>query len=76
MRFCPLGDLWVYVRGDPEPRLTVYNFSPDRAKRRLLDFIGDYQGYIHADAFSEYDELFAKEGVVEEGYRARAREEI
>ena len=56
--------------------MTVYNFSPDRAKRRLLDFIGDYQGYIHADAFSEYDELFAKEGVVEEGYRARAREEI
>jgi transposase len=68
------GRLWVYVRGDPEvPALTVYDFSPDRSKKRPLDFLGDYRGYIHADAYSGYDELFRKEGVIEVGCWVHAR---
>lgn len=59
--------LWVYIRGDPGPPLVVYDFSPDRSKKRPLDFLGDYQGYIHADAYSGYDELFQKKGVIEVG---------
>jgi len=65
--------LWVYVRGDPEPPLIVYDFSPDRSKKRPLEFLGDYKGYVHADAFSGYDELFEREGVIEVGCWAHAR---
>jgi len=61
------GRLWVYIRGGAGPPLVVYDFSPDRSKRRPLDFLGNYRGYIHADAYSGYDELFQREGVIEVG---------
>jgi transposase len=59
--------LWAYVRGGTDPPLTVYDFSHDRSKKRPLDFLGDYRGYVHADAYSGYDELFRREGVIEVG---------
>jgi len=65
--------LWVCVRGGTDPPLTVYDFSVDRSKKRPLDFFKDYQGYVHADAYSGYDELFQKEGIVEVGCWAHAR---
>ncbi len=33
----------------------------------LWIFLGDYQGYVHADAYSGYDELFRRKGVIEVG---------
>jgi transposase len=65
--------LWVYVRGDPHPLLSFYDFSADRSKKRPLDFLADYQGYVHADAYSGYDELFQKEGIIEVGCWVHAR---
>ncbi len=67
------GRLWVYVRGGPGPPLTVYDFSRDRSKKRPLDFLGEYRGYIHADAYSGYDELFKKKEITEVGCWAHAR---
>ena len=51
----------------------AYDFSIDRSKRRPLDFLKDYQGYVHADAYSGYDELFRKEGIIEVACWAHAR---
>lgn len=65
--------LWVYVRGGPGPPLTVFDFSRDRSKQRPLTFLDGYNGYIHADAYSGYDELFRKEGVIEVGCWVHAR---
>ena len=65
--------LWVYVRGDPDPPLTVYDFSRDRSKKRPLDFLDGYKGYVHADAYSGYDELFRLEGIIEVGCWVHAR---
>jgi transposase len=65
--------MWVYVRGGTGPPLVAYDFSIDRSKRRPLDFLKDYQGYVHADAYSGYDELFRKEGIIEVGCWAHAR---
>jgi len=65
--------LWVYVRGGPGPPLTVFDFSRDRSKKRPLTFLDGYKGYIHADAYSGYDELFRKEGVIEVGCWVHAR---
>lgn len=65
--------LWVYVRGGTGPPLTAYDFSIDRSKKRPLDFLDGYRGYVHADAYSGYDELFRKEGIIEVGCWAHAR---
>lgn len=65
--------LWAYVRGGNGPPLTVYDFSHDRSKQRPLDYLDGYRGYAHADAYSGYDELFRKEGVVEVGCWVHAR---
>jgi transposase len=59
--------LWAYIRGGTDPPLTVYDFSHDRSKQRPLDFLEGFKGYVHADAYSGYDELFRKEGIIEVG---------
>ena len=65
--------LWVYIRGDPGPPLVAYDFTLDRCKGRPLEYLGDYQGYIHADAYGGYDQLFGQDGVVEVGCWSHAR---
>ena len=65
--------LWVYVRGGVGPPLTVYDFSRDRSKKRLLDFLDGYRGYVHVDAYSGYDEFFGREGIIEVGCWVHAR---
>lgn len=65
--------VWVYVRGGTGPPLAAYDFSIDRSKQRPLEYLGDYAGYIHADAYSGYEELFAKQDVVEVGCWCHAR---
>lgn len=67
------GRLWVYVRGGPGPPLVIFDFSPDRRKKRPLDFLADYQGYAHADAYSGYDELFEHPKIIEVACWAHAR---
>jgi transposase len=65
--------LWAYVRGGSDPPLTVYDFSHDRSKQRPLDFLEGFKGYVHADAYSGYDELFRKEHIIEVGCWVHAR---
>jgi transposase len=65
--------LWVYVRGGPDPPLTTFDFSLDRSKKRPLDFLAGYRGYVHADAYSGYDELFRREGIIEVACWVHAR---
>ena len=65
--------LWVYLRGGPGPPLTAYDFSIDRSKTRPLEYLNDYQGYVHADAYGVYDELFKKEEIIEVGCWAHTR---
>jgi len=67
------GRLWVYVRGDPLKPLIAFDFSPDRSKKRPLDFLKKYKGYIHADAYGGYDELFRLPGISEVACWAHAR---
>ena len=64
--------MWVYVREGTGPPLTVYEFSIDRTKKRPLEFLDGYKGYVHADAYSGYDELFRKAGITEVGCWAHA----
>jgi len=65
--------IWAYVKRGKGPPLVVYQFSIDRSKKRPLEFLDGYHGYIHADAYSGYDELFRKEDIVEVACWAHAR---
>ena len=67
------GRLWVYVRGGTGPPLTAYDFSRDRSKQCPAAFLTGYQGYVHADAYGGYDEIFRKPGFIEVGCWAHAR---
>ncbi len=59
------GRMWVYVAGGDGPPLRYYEFTPDRCKKRPREFLGNYRGYIHADAYKGYDDLFLRPGVFE-----------
>jgi len=52
------GRMWVYVGGGDGPPLRIFEFTVDRRKRRPREFLGDFKGYIHADAYKGYEQLF------------------
>jgi hypothetical protein len=51
------GRLWTYV-GDGDHPYTVYDYTPTRSRDGPTAFLGDYAGYIQADAYGGYDHLF------------------
>ena len=64
------GYIWVYggQQGD-----LVYDFTPSRSRAGPISFLGDYRGYLQADAYSGYDEVFASGRVIEVGCWAHGR---
>jgi len=63
--------LWVYL-GDKQHPYAVYDYTPDRSRDGPERFLGDYRGYLQADAYSGYDRIYSR-GVVEVGCFAHAR---
>ena len=58
-----LGRFWIYTRkaqGQRSP-CTVYQFTPDRRNIRPQKFLKEFQGYLQADAYSGYDQLYKNE---------------
>jgi len=66
------GRLWVY-RGDDEHPYTVFDYTPTRKRDGPAAFLGDYKGYLQADAFGGYDGIYAGGMVFEIGCWAHAR---
>lgn len=66
------GRLWVYLgdRGHPH---VVYDYTPTREGEGPSRFLGEFRGYLQADAYSGYDALYASEAVLEVGCWAHAR---
>ena len=64
------GYLWVYV-GDYDN--VVFEYTPTRSCDGPLAFLGDYAGYVQADAYSGYDEYFRTSGATEVGCWAHTR---
>jgi transposase len=65
--------MWVFSGSDPQHRAVVYHYHPTRTGQVALDFLGDYKGYVQSDAFSGYDQLARKEGIIHLGCWAHAR---
>src|SRR5262245_4239136 len=51
------GHLWVY-RGDAEHPYAVFDFTPTYSGDGPRVWLGDYAGYVQADALRQYDPLF------------------
>ena len=66
------GRLWVY-RGDAEHPYTVFDYTPTRKRDGPVAFLGDYTGYLQADAFGGYDGIYAGGKVIEIACWAHAR---
>ena len=66
------GRFWVYV-GDNRHPYTAFQFTPNRSRAGPLDFLDQYQGYLQADAYAGYDELFRTRPIVEVGCWMHAR---
>ncbi|MDA8021321.1 MAG: IS66 family transposase [Thermoanaerobaculia bacterium] len=69
------GRLWTYL-GDADYPVVVYDYTPTRERAGPEDFLKDFGGYLQADAYSGYDQLFDSERdprIVEVGCWMHAR---
>jgi transposase len=65
------GYLWVYL---DDQKNVVFDFTPTRSREGPINFIGKtYNGYVQADAYSGYDELFRVSNATEVGCNSHAR---
>jgi transposase len=66
------GRVWVYS-GDVDHPYLVYQYSPNREQQWPLAFLKDYTGFVQADAYGGYDQLFARGRIEEVACWAHAR---
>lgn len=68
------GRLWVYLtQGINTPACAIYDYTPTRSKSAPEKFLGDYRGYLQADAYAGYDALYKEKDIIEVGCMAHAR---
>ena len=65
------GHVWVYLGDDAHP-YTVYDFWPNHARDGPVTFLQGFKGYLQADAYAGYHDLYAR-GVTEVACWAHAR---
>lgn len=66
------GRFWVYA-GDHLRPYTVYDYTPSRKRDGPQTFLGDWEGYLQADAFAGYDGIYATGKVTQVSCWAHAR---
>lgn len=64
------GRVWVYA--DHDDRIW-YDFTPSRKRDGPARVLGDFKGYLQADAYGGYDQLFVPDGATEVACWAHAR---
>jgi len=69
---CQNCKFWTYV-GDEANPYAVYEFSLTREGKNPSRFLEDFAGYLQADAFSGYDQVYSKGRVVEVACMAHCR---
>ena len=75
---CATARIWTYVRDErawagDDPPAAWYRFSKDREGRHPTEHLANYQGWIHADGYTGFNDIFAKEGVHEIACMAHVR---
>lgn len=69
---CRSGRLWTYI-GDADHPYVVFDYTPDRSRAGPQTWLGDYRGYLQADAYGAYDGIYAPGHVQEVACWAHAR---
>jgi len=64
------GYLWAYI---DDQKNVVFDFTPTRSREGPIKFLGNYSGFVQADAYSGYDEFFRKGKATEIGCNSHAR---
>ena len=59
------GRMWIYISGGEKPAYTVFDFTVNRKAEHTVEFLKNFEGYVHADAYSGYDVLFKNENITE-----------
>lgn len=75
---CATARIWTYVRDErpwasDAPPAAWYKFSTDREGKHPTNHLGRYKGWIHADGYTGFNDLFAKDEVHEMACMAHAR---
>lgn len=65
------GRAWAYI--DPIRRIAVFDFTLTRGRDGPKKFLGDFSGYLQADAYAGYDCIYANKTVTEVACWAHAR---
>jgi len=66
------GRFWVYL-GDAAQPYIVYDYTPTRSRDGPVKWLANYTGYLLADAYAGYDEIYRSGKVIEVGCWAHAR---
>jgi transposase len=64
------GRIWIYL---DRAGNHVYDFTDSRRNEGPRAWLADFKGFIHADAYPGYDEIFASEQVTEVACMAHTR---
>lgn len=69
------GRLWVYIGGggNAVPIATIYEYTETRSGSAPLNFLKGFSGYLQADAYAGYDQVYAKYDVIAVACLAHAR---
>ncbi|MGL5085843.1 MAG: IS66 family transposase [Clostridium sp.] len=43
--------------GDTDKHIIIFEYQPDRAHHRAIDFLKDFKGYLHSDGYEAYHKL-------------------
>jgi transposase len=72
------GRLWVYVRDDrpwggPAPPAAFYRYSPDRRGEHPRGHLASFRGFLQADGYAGFNELYRQSSIVEVACWAHVR---
>jgi transposase len=68
------GRIWVYVAdGSCGYKSTIYDYTPSRSQEWPKEFLGNFKGFLQADAYSGYDVIYKDGHVIEIGCMAHVR---
>jgi hypothetical protein len=75
---CKTARIWTYVRDErpwlgPAPPAAWYQFTIDRKGAHPARHLADYQGWMHADGYAGFNDLYRSGGVCEVACLAHIR---
>jgi transposase len=65
--------MWVIRGGPPEKPVIVFRYHPTRSAKIPLQYLAEYEGFLHTDGYEGYEKAGSLPGVVHAGCWAHVR---